>query len=165
MIVYISGRFRHYKQPHGEGELDPERMEREIQDEFWWETRLWKAGHVVIPPLRLTTGVEDLVKLPQHVWIERDLELIHAIEGHRACILMRPGWGSCLSTKPWKSVGANIVLNVGDRPAWYRPDWDYDPSVGATKELEAAQERGFDVLHGLQGIEWVLAEIARKEAA
>jgi len=132
-IVYISGRYR-WKKP--DGSWDTDRMEMELADEYGWEELIIRAGHIPIPPLRLTVPHEQTIILPAAEWIRRDLRLISTLDAARSLILMRAGWQEIEIGQP--------------RPDWY-PDGLVRASQGATEEHECAMERQMHAMAGSAG--------------
>ena len=121
-IVYISGRYRHY---NGDGSLNRELMDLEIEGERRWAELIARCGMAWIAPLHNTAMLEAAAPIKDDEYIERDCVIIRLLRVGYDLILMRAGW---------------------DREPI---------SVGATRENEVAVKRGLIVVHGEQGTEKV----------
>ena len=86
-IVYISGKYRHWK---ADGTLNEYKMRQEELYEEFWSALVVECGHFPIPPIKITSSIADV--LAEDDWIERDLDLIDILPPSRTLMLMRPEW-------------------------------------------------------------------------
>lgn len=90
-IVYISGRFRHYRRRNPDV-YDWPAMEVECADEHRWGRLVWECGGFAICPVHNSWSLEHDPPVTGGEFIERDIALIRRLRANWDIILMREGW-------------------------------------------------------------------------
>lgn len=123
MVVYISGRYRHYLpgKPRTPEHFDRKRMRKEVEDEQRWAQLVFDAGCAPLCPLANTVFLDESARARE--FIARDLAILRRLAWKVDGLLLRPGWD--------------------DEPV----------SEGAALEYEAAVEQKLVIIHGCQGAE------------
>lgn len=103
-IVYISGRFRHYRRRDPDV-YDWPAMEIELADEHKWGRIVWECGGFAICPIHNSWALEHDPPVSGSEFVERDLAVIRRLRANWDMILMREGWDA----EP-VSVGADAEL-------------------------------------------------------
>lgn len=105
-VVYISGKYRHWRN----GEFDREVMRGEIWHEQQWQKEIASHGMAWIAPLANSVDVEGCIS--QEKFIEFDLALLRRLRPDYDVILMRPRWETSEGAKAELEQAKEVGLLV-----------------------------------------------------